>query len=487
MIWENNKPYTSLIIVLLVCTTLCNILLSQVYAEKISQDFTMTTNPWPMTVTAGKLASWPFSVSTTSTNPTQVRLSCFVPSPASCNLSQPTVFPNETVNVLFKTSLNSPNQFRVIVTGTGETISRSSAFTLNINSNLPVPITFPPFIPMVPLTLSPISQGFEASLAIKPIYTQGEIIEESMIIQNISNKTIPASGISGVVSIMSNGSKVFSDNFRTLYDVEPGSSIGESGSGISWNRGSWIIPSSLKPGWYEMGFILITKDIQQAQHGQIFFQLVNNTTNNAKSTILSIQPNSASNYTKIAVFTDKKEFLLTQHQDVPVKIFGNIETYQQQFPIILSLENPSGVKEDLKVYGTNRGDFQLIYLLPKNSLPGTYNIYVKYSGLEIAKTSFEVIHYQQETGSNLIPVWFKNPVRWWSDGSIDDSEFIQSLQFLLTHQLIKVPPTLEISKSPGEIPTWVKSNASLWAHNQISDTSFIETIEYLISVGMLKT
>jgi hypothetical protein len=38
-----------------------------------------------------------------------------------------------------------------------------------------------------------------------------------------------------------------------------------------------------------------------------------------------------------------------------------------------------------------------------------------------------------------IPDWIKNNAGWWADGSIDDSSFVQGIQFLIKEGIMKIP------------------------------------------------
>ena len=40
--------------------------------------------------------------------------------------------------------------------------------------------------------------------------------------------------------------------------------------------------------------------------------------------------------------------------------------------------------------------------------------------------------------SNEIPVWIKNNAGWCADGSIDDSSFVQGIQFLVKEGFMKI-------------------------------------------------
>jgi hypothetical protein len=86
-----------------------------------------------------------------------------------------------------------------------------------------------------------------------------------------------------------------------------------------------------------------------------------------------------------------------------------------------------------------------------------------------------------------IPAWIKNNAGWWSDGSIDDSSFVQGIQFLIKEDVLKIPPT---TQGPGsgsnEIPAWIKNNAGWWAEGAIDDDSFIQGLQFLIKEGIMR-
>ena len=43
-----------------------------------------------------------------------------------------------------------------------------------------------------------------------------------------------------------------------------------------------------------------------------------------------------------------------------------------------------------------------------------------------------------DSNSNEIPSWIKNNAGWWADGSIDDSSFVQGIQFLIKEGIMKI-------------------------------------------------
>jgi hypothetical protein len=86
-----------------------------------------------------------------------------------------------------------------------------------------------------------------------------------------------------------------------------------------------------------------------------------------------------------------------------------------------------------------------------------------------------------------IPSWIKNNAEWWAAGQIDDSSFVQGIQYLIKEDVLKIPPTIQGSGSgSNDIPAWIKNNAEWWAAGQIDDNSFIQGIQFLIKEGIMR-
>jgi len=94
-----------------------------------------------------------------------------------------------------------------------------------------------------------------------------------------------------------------------------------------------------------------------------------------------------------------------------------------------------------------------------------------------------------------IPNWIKNVAGWWATNEISEKEFLAGIEYLINNNIIYIPfmpcggaaataasdPTLAAKL----IPDWVKNNAGWWATDQIEDTDFINGIEYLIKKDVL--
>ncbi len=85
----------------------------------------------------------------------------------------------------------------------------------------------------------------------------------------------------------------------------------------------------------------------------------------------------------------------------------------------------------------------------------------------------------------IIPDWIKNNAKWWSEGTIDDADFITGVQFLIKNDIMKVDPPQTINLSSNSIPEWVRNNAGWWASGKISNDDFLSGIYYMIQNGIM--
>tara|TARA_Y100000310_G_scaffold155044_1_gene154513 strand:- start:244 stop:2151 length:1908 start_codon:yes stop_codon:yes gene_type:complete len=86
-----------------------------------------------------------------------------------------------------------------------------------------------------------------------------------------------------------------------------------------------------------------------------------------------------------------------------------------------------------------------------------------------------------------IPAWIKSNAGWWVDGTIDDSSFLQGIEYLINQGIIVIPPTTTSGDSGSqEVPAWVKKNAGWWVDGTIDDGTFVSGIQYLVQVGIIQ-
>ena len=85
-----------------------------------------------------------------------------------------------------------------------------------------------------------------------------------------------------------------------------------------------------------------------------------------------------------------------------------------------------------------------------------------------------------------IPTWVKNNARWWSEGQIEDNDFVKGLQYLIQSEIIKIPQTQSQTNSSQQIPIWIKNNAGWWANGTITDGDFVKGIQYLMQEDIIQ-
>jgi len=91
-----------------------------------------------------------------------------------------------------------------------------------------------------------------------------------------------------------------------------------------------------------------------------------------------------------------------------------------------------------------------------------------------------------------IPGWVKNVAGWWGSGIVSENEFVSGIEYLINNNIILldfVPCNDEIQSQYGDtksIPDWIKNNANWWSENLIDDTDFINGLQYLIEYKIIK-
>jgi len=91
-----------------------------------------------------------------------------------------------------------------------------------------------------------------------------------------------------------------------------------------------------------------------------------------------------------------------------------------------------------------------------------------------------------------IPNWIKNVAGWWGSGDISENEFVTGIEYLINNNIILldfVPCNYKIQSQYGDIksvPDWIKNNANWWSDNLIDDTDFINGLQYLIEYKIIK-
>ena len=134
------------------------------------------------------------------------------------------------------------------------------------------------------------------------------------------------------------------------------------------------------------------------------------------------------------------------------------------------------------------------YTSPSVPLPvefsenGLHLIHIEVDGIWFQIVPLETAELTINVGQSetSIPSWFKNNAGWGADGQIDDGSFVSGIQWLITNEIMTIPPTEQGTGSDNVIPGWIKNNAGWWADGQIDDNSFVSGLQWLISNGIMK-
>jgi len=108
------------------------------------------------------------------------------------------------------------------------------------------------------------------------------------------------------------------------------------------------------------------------------------------------------------------------------------------------------------------------------------------NGSDLANAILPVVVNRINIDETSIPAWIKNNAGWWATDQIDDSSFLQGIQYLVQNNIIVIPPTDAGSESSGTVPEWVKNTAGWWADGTIDDGTFVNAIQYLIKQGLIQ-
>ena len=92
-----------------------------------------------------------------------------------------------------------------------------------------------------------------------------------------------------------------------------------------------------------------------------------------------------------------------------------------------------------------------------------------------------------------IPNWVRNVAGWWATDDISENEFVTGIEYLINNNIIllsSVPCNDGIqnqtTSSSKSIPDWIKNNANWWSENLINDIDFINGLQYLIEHKIIK-
>ena len=149
------------------------------------------------------------------------------------------------------------------------------------------------------------------------------------------------------------------------------------------------------------------------------------------------EQSSSNNYT-VDIKSDGESYTLGES----VTFSGTVNKYDEDRNLrisIFSTGNDLVVTQKTPV-GVD-GTFLHTVSLGEKFSDGKFTVKAQYgnSKATIAIISFEVTSNSVSSSQNdTIPDWIKNNAGWWADGQIDDSSFVEGIQFLIKEGFMKI-------------------------------------------------
>ncbi len=95
--------------------------------------------------------------------------------------------------------------------------------------------------------------------------------------------------------------------------------------------------------------------------------------------------------------------------------------------------------------------------------------------------------------SVTVPDWIKQTAQFWVEGQISDSEFVNALEWMVKNGIIKTPELVvdesgqNIAIENVTVPDWIKNTVKFWVDGQISDSEFVNAITFLYKEGIVNS
>lgn len=197
------------------------------------------------------------------------------------------------------------------------------------------------------------------------------------------------------------------------------------------------------------------------------------------------------------------QLVLSSGQSTVVNIYGTVNN-PTGGSVNLDITRPDGIVEQNQADLTSAGDFYYPLTFDKNSVIGQYRIDGSYQNFDLGTLLLNVTSDQTplsnlpnvspsigmtaSSQSNItLSVRIKNDAKLWSQGQISDSDFLDSIQYLIAVGTLEKPSEGQVPlNQSASIPAWFKNSAGWWANGQISDNDFFSGVQYLINSGIVQ-
>ena len=148
------------------------------------------------------------------------------------------------------------------------------------------------------------------------------------------------------------------------------------------------------------------------------------------------EQSSANNYT-VDIISDNTSYTLGES----IIFSGSVNKYDEDRNLRITIFGTgNNLIVSQKTPVNDDGTFSHEVNLNEKFNDGKFKVKAQYgnSKATIALISFEVISNNIVSQDNKIPDWIKNNAGWWADGQIDDTSFVDGIQFLIKEGFIKL-------------------------------------------------
>lgn len=125
---------------------------------------------------------------------------------------------------------------------------------------------------------------------------------------------------------------------------------------------------------------------------------------------------------------------------------------------------------------------KIVFPVPKDASDKLVLRFENLGGNKLARAEIPMVINKNH---DQIPSWIKNTAGWWCEGSISDGEFLKGIEYLTSHDVIKIQ-SIPQSGSEKTVPALVKNSMCWWADGSVSDAEFINSIAFLVKNGIIK-
>ena len=194
---------------------------------------------------------------------------------------------------------------------------------------------------------------------------------------------------------------------------------------------------------------------------------------------------------QLVVYLNKD--IIEKDSPVTINIKGNFFEkipYVNLFGNTVTLFSESDKKEySYSMSISESGSYEFTKIIDYSFPDGNYLLTINDDDLQFSLNKGINFKLYKENYENKIhiPEWVRNNAKWWAQGTIEDNDFVNGLQFLIKERVIIIPKSSsESSAKTNEIPDWVKNNAKWWSEELISDSDFVKGVQHLVNQGIIK-